>query len=66
MHLKGLTNLEGLNLSNTQVTDTGLQHLKGLTNLTDLTLRQTQVTDAGVAELEKALPKGRVFGGGGR
>ena len=32
-HLKGLTNLTNLDLSDTQVTDAGLAHLKGLTNL---------------------------------
>ena len=61
-----MTNLERLSLNSIQITDAGLVHLKGLTSLEELEFRQTQVTDAGVAELEKALPKGRVFGGGGR
>ena len=66
VRLKGLTKLTNLYLNHTLVTDAGHVHIKGLTNLEKLELRQTQVTDAGVAELEKAMPKGRVFGGGGR
>jgi len=34
-HLKGLTNLEELDLTYTQVTDAGLEHLRGLTSLAD-------------------------------
>ena len=55
-HLAGLTRLEWLELSQTQVTDAGLQHLAGLTGLRRLDLSQTQVTDAGVAALRKAKP----------
>ena len=57
MHLKGLTNLRGLDLWRTQITDAGLLHLKGLTKLQNLDLRDTKVTDAGVAELQQSLPK---------
>ncbi len=32
-HLKGLTNLQSLDLGQTQVTDAGLEPLKGLTQL---------------------------------
>jgi len=56
VNLKGLTNLQSLDLYDTQVTDAGLVHLAGLTNLGWLYLHGTQVTDAGVAELQKALP----------
>jgi hypothetical protein len=45
-----------LYLSDTQVTDTGLEHLKGLTNLERLELNRTQVTDEGVRKLQEALP----------
>jgi Leucine-rich repeat (LRR) protein len=55
-HLRGLTQLKGLNLSSTQVTDAGLEHLRGLTRLTYLHLSNTQVTDASVNELKKVLP----------
>jgi Leucine-rich repeat (LRR) protein len=33
-HLKGLTNLAGLDLSDTQITDAGLTDVKGMTSLT--------------------------------
>ena len=35
-HLKGLTQLQRLDLSYTQVTGAGLEHLKGLTKLQSL------------------------------
>jgi len=60
-HLKGLTALQTLLLSNTRVTDAGLAHLKGLTALQSLYLRGTRVTERGVAELKKALPKCIIF-----
>ena len=37
-HLKGLTNLQSLDLTFTKVTDAGLEHLKGLTKLQSLDL----------------------------
>jgi hypothetical protein len=52
VHLKGLTNLQKLNLYRNQITDAGLVHLTGLTGLQLLTLGGTKVTDAGVAELQ--------------
>ena len=67
-HLKAATDLQFLDTSRTQVTGAGLADLKGLTNLIYLSLYDTQVTDAGLVltKLEKALPKVRVFGVGGR
>ena len=59
-HLTGLTALEVLELSGTQVTDAGLAHLTGLTALEILYLDDTQVTDVGVAELQQALPNCRI------
>ena len=59
-YLRGLTNLEAIDLENTKVTDAGLVHLKGLTNLQSLNLRHTQVTDAGVKKLQQALPKCKI------
>jgi len=55
-HLKGLTQLQWLNLTGTRVTDAGLKHLKGLGQLRLLDLENTQVTDAGGKKLQKALP----------
>ena len=55
-HLRGLTQLQGLFLDNTQVSDAGLAHLRGLTRLKRLYLNNSQVTDAGVNEVRKALP----------
>jgi hypothetical protein len=51
-HLKGLTQLEWLDLMDTPVTDAGLEHLKGLTQLQELYLGGTKVTDAGLDYLK--------------
>jgi Leucine-rich repeat (LRR) protein len=56
VHLKGLANLQALDLAFTKITDSGLVHLKGLVNLQTLDLAFTKTTDEGVAELQKALP----------
>ena len=58
VHLKGLTNLEGLGLRGCEkIADAGLIHLKGLTELQTLDLIGCEkITDSGVAELQKALP----------
>jgi hypothetical protein len=53
-HLERLTQLQRLELEDTQVTDAGLKHLEGLTQLHYLSLSGTQVTDAGREHL-KAL-----------
>ena len=50
--LKGLTNLEELELERTKVTDAGLEHLQGLTKLQWLGLAGTNVTDAGLEHLQ--------------
>jgi hypothetical protein len=39
-------------LSDTQITDAGLEHLKGLTSLKRLDLYSTQITDAGLEHLK--------------
>ena len=54
--LKGLTNLQHLNLDGTKITDAGLPHLKGLTSLKELRLLDTGVTGTAVEELRQALP----------
>ena len=59
VHLKGLTNLQGLVLPK-QITDAGLVHLKKMTKLETLILTGTPITDAGVAELQQALPNCRI------
>ena len=60
VHLKGLTNLQNLDLIGTKVTDAGLVHLKDLTNLQLLRLEDTQVTDAGLAAMKQTLPNCQV------
>ena len=50
-HLKGLTNLTGLFLDNTEVTDADLKCLEGLTKLEYLSVRGTKVTGAGLENL---------------
>ena len=59
-HLKGLTQLQSLNLGFTKVTDTGLEHLRRLTKLQRLNLNYTKVTDAGLEYLNglTKLPDG--------
>ncbi len=46
LNLKGLTQLQRLNLSETKMSDAGLQQIKGLTALRSLNLDNTDVTDA--------------------
>ncbi|MCH7990564.1 MAG: hypothetical protein IID46_15595, partial [Planctomycetes bacterium] len=52
VHLKGLTNLQTLHLTNSRVTDAGLVHLKGLSKLQVLELNGTKVTDAGLIHVK--------------
>jgi hypothetical protein len=56
-HLKDLTGLRLLHLTETQITDAGLAHIQGLTGLQELVLQGTKVTDAGLARIQslKAL-----------
>ena len=52
-HLKGMTNLEVLDLGYCRnITDAGLEHLKNLKNLQVLELNFTNVTDAGIGHLK--------------
>lgn len=52
VRLKGLTDLEELELDYTSISDDGLSHFSGLSKLRSLSLRNTAVTDAGLAHLE--------------
>ncbi|MFN0196471.1 MAG: leucine-rich repeat domain-containing protein [Planctomycetaceae bacterium] len=52
VHLRGLTNLQELNVSDTKVSDAGLEHLMGLTKLTHLYLNFTQVSDDGLEHIK--------------
>jgi hypothetical protein len=52
-HLRGLTELESLDLSGTGIGDSGLAHIKGLTRLKKLKLIHTPITDAGLAHLKR-------------
>jgi hypothetical protein len=54
--IKGLRNLEELNLGSQPITDAGLANLRGLGQLQYLELRKTEITDAGLEHL-KALPR---------
>ena len=56
IRLNALTNVEGLDVSDTQVTDNGLKHFRGLQNLGILMLHDTHVTAQGINELQEALP----------
>ena len=63
IHLAGLSNLEELRLSRTQVTDVGLSHIHGLKALKRLDLRETSVSDQAIAELRSAIPALKVQSG---
>ena len=47
-------------LSETRVTDAGLQSLRGLTKLRFVNLWRSKVTDEGVRELREALPNAQI------
>jgi len=51
-HLRGLPNLESVEIHSPKITDAGLGHLKTLTALKELDLRSTNVTDAGLEHLK--------------
>jgi hypothetical protein len=53
--LPPLTNIEWLDLSETQISDDGLRHLKAMPQLRWLNLKKTHATDAGIAALREAL-----------
>ena len=50
--LRGLKQLQVLELSGTTITDAGLEYLKGLMQLQSLELRETKITDAGLEHLK--------------
>jgi Leucine-rich repeat (LRR) protein len=58
--LQGLTQLQRLDLQNTQISDAGLPHLRGFRRLRELDLTGTRVSPAAAAELRAALPKVRI------
>ncbi len=51
--LEGLANLDTLDLSDTHLTDAGLEHIRRLPRLRELILCRTQVTDAAVRTLKE-------------
>ncbi len=56
VHLRGLVDLESLNLYDTAVTDAGLDQLAGLKKLQKLFLFGTKCTAAGAAKIKAAIP----------
>lgn len=52
VYLKGLAELQNLDLSGTKITDAGLVHLTGLTKLQELRLSSTKITDDGLEQLK--------------
>lgn len=56
-----MTNLRGLYLQDTQVTDVGLLHLKEMLGLKRLWFSTTHVSRAAVAKLNQALPNCQIF-----
>jgi hypothetical protein len=59
--LKYLKNLQTLSLSETQVTDLGLDDLKAIGGLQELYVGSTRLTDAGIKRLKTALPQLRIM-----
>ena len=59
--MKSLEEMRFLNLSNTGVTDMGVESLRRLTRLEELNLVNTGVTDEGVKKLQQALPNCKVY-----
>jgi hypothetical protein len=59
--LQGLTELEDLDLHNTEVSDEGLRHLSALAHLRWLNLNGTRVTDAGLVHLERLRELRRLY-----
>ena len=51
-----MAKLSSLSLSNTKITDAGLENLKGLPHLGTLSLDKTLVTDNGFRRLQAAMP----------
>jgi hypothetical protein len=60
-HLERLNSLKDLQLDDTDVSDAGLAHLRGMTELLKLCISHTRVTDNGILELERALPRLRIY-----
>jgi hypothetical protein len=58
--VRSRTELEWLDLQDSQVTDAGLEVLKGMTTLRGVALRGSGATPAAVAELRRIAPKMRV------
>lgn len=56
-YLRGMTSIEKLDLTDTQVSDAALNDLITLTGLKQLVLSGTQVTDSGIGRLRQALPE---------
>lgn len=61
VYLKGLAELQNLDLSGTQITDAGLVHLAGLTKLQELRLSSTKITDAGLEQLKRLTQLQRLY-----
>jgi hypothetical protein len=58
--LAKLSQLQTLDLSDTDVTDAGLLRLHGLTQLRSLNVRNTKVAKAGMSKITAALPQLRI------
>jgi len=55
LHLTSLKDLGFLDLSNTQVTNAGLEYLKSFKNCKTIRLSGTNVTDRGIPKLKQTL-----------
>ena len=60
VHLKEMTTLRRLYLSETSITKAGLVHLKGLAKLQTVHPDGSRATDTDVNELQQALPNCKI------
>jgi hypothetical protein len=61
VHLKGLRDLDFLNLDGSPITNEGLKHLYPIKTLTTVYLSNTKVTQQGVDDLKRALPNADIL-----
>jgi Leucine-rich repeat (LRR) protein len=59
--LRGLTRLQQLDLSETRITDLGLEHLSGLTNLQAVDVSGTETTDSGLQAIRNPLSEATII-----
>ncbi len=65
-HIRGLTKLEEINLSGTNITGSGVAHLTGMTGLRSLMISSSPLTDEGLANIGKLTTLRQLYFGWGK